>query len=690
MAKGKEGLPHVLNLLKVWDEFKGVKRSTAERQNPTHPVVTMEASAQLAHLGGYRTGMSLYPWQRRAVQRFHEQTAQRQGLCVADRMGYGKTVSAIVCACLARAFTGRRTVLFVVPNAVESQWEEKIREFTTWERVVSWRAVKPAQRAAVLASQPEAIIISQKALSGLFAKSFRAVEFAAFQKRPDSIYEHYYRAPGAHPLFGAAFASIVFDESHILRNPKTGLYAAGMFAGRGAASWLCLSGTPHQNHMADFVSQMRLCHGSAEYQQDGAFTRCSPEFMTRLHATSLIRATEPLPLPPLSVSRSVIAMPADEGAVLDRLLDDIIDVMENFVAAKVGFSEVLAEFMKIRKASVSTTLLQYEDGEDEEESDDDEDAAKPRKRSVIDHARRAEAIVQAPSAKILECLGRLRSYVEQGRKVVVFCSFVDPLFAMADMFGTECCDVYYGGLSHTQKNNMVARFNTDPAFKVMFVSLMSGGTGLNLQTASAAIHLDKWWNPSVEQQATGRIWRLGQTRDCVAEHIEYDASFDDSCSDLYHSFKNSNAENLLAGTYDQKKGSVKFDGSAAANLIEQIATRRKLGLVAARAAAVCRRLQPEKKLKENGASNGVLSQMRNDRQKKARADMAVKPAISKMPESRCLVSYVDKKTHKKTSTLQKMRAKHHSDVAQIEAAIRLSRLQRGSKPIVLQEIDPWK
>jgi SNF2 family DNA or RNA helicase len=71
----------------------------------------------------------------------------------------------------------------------------------------------------------------------------------------------------------------------------------------------------------------------------------------------------------------------------------------------------------------------------------------------------------------------------------------------------------HGGTSKKQRDEMVARFQEADEPMVFLLSLKAGGTGLNLTAASHVIHVDRWWNPAVEDQATDRAFRIGQRRD---------------------------------------------------------------------------------------------------------------------------------------------------------------------------------
>ncbi len=71
----------------------------------------------------------------------------------------------------------------------------------------------------------------------------------------------------------------------------------------------------------------------------------------------------------------------------------------------------------------------------------------------------------------------------------------------------------HGGVSKQRRDDMVTRFQEEDGAPVMLLSLKAGGTGLNLTAANHVVHLDRWWNPAVENQATDRAFRIGQRRD---------------------------------------------------------------------------------------------------------------------------------------------------------------------------------
>ena len=101
-----------------------------------------------------------------------------------------------------------------------------------------------------------------------------------------------------------------------------------------------------------------------------------------------------------------------------------------------------------------------------------------------------------------------------GRKVLIFTQFVQMGNLLVDWIAERTGrkpQFLYGGLSPARRQEMVDRFQNRRDENIMILSLKAAGTGLNLTAASAVVHYDLWWNPAVENQATDRAYRIGQT-----------------------------------------------------------------------------------------------------------------------------------------------------------------------------------
>jgi len=137
------------------------------------------------------------------------------------------------------------------------------------------------------------------------------------------------------------------------------------------------------------------------------------------------------------------------------------------------------------------------------------------------------------SSKFDDLKERVRCLSDQGERALVFSQWTNHRFGV-ERLANDLHEfdplIYTGALSASERSLRIDTFRTHPQHRVLILSLRAGGQGLNLQEASYVIHFDRWWNPAVENQATDRAHRLGQTRavtvyaytcvDTIEERIE--------------------------------------------------------------------------------------------------------------------------------------------------------------------------
>lgn len=115
------------------------------------------------------------------------------------------------------------------------------------------------------------------------------------------------------------------------------------------------------------------------------------------------------------------------------------------------------------------------------------------------------------SAKIENLINLVKEIISNGHKILIFTSFKTALDIVYEEFKKNNITTYTidGSVSSKKRIELVNKFNSDNT-NVFLITLKSGGTGLNLTSADVVIHLDLWWNPQVENQATDRAHRIGQ------------------------------------------------------------------------------------------------------------------------------------------------------------------------------------
>jgi SNF2 family DNA or RNA helicase len=123
--------------------------------------------------------------------------------------------------------------------------------------------------------------------------------------------------------------------------------------------------------------------------------------------------------------------------------------------------------------------------------------------------------VPGRSGKLLRLEEMLEEIRENGEKALVFSQFAEMgeilQARLAEKFN-EKVFFLYGGTKREERDRMVEEFHTETGPGIFVLSLKAGGTGLNLTAATHVFHYDRWWNPAVENQATDRAYRIGQTQ----------------------------------------------------------------------------------------------------------------------------------------------------------------------------------
>src|SRR4249920_2960393 len=122
---------------------------------------------------------------------------------------------------------------------------------------------------------------------------------------------------------------------------------------------------------------------------------------------------------------------------------------------------------------------------------------------------------------------------------------------------------FHGGLPAKKRDELVAAFSSPDGPSLLVVSIRAGGRGLNLPAANHVFHFDRWWNPAVEQQATDRAYRFGQTKDVTVHSFICKATLEERIDELLDS-KRELAEKVVAGRADDWLGELDLDAIRAA------------------------------------------------------------------------------------------------------------------------------
>ena len=407
------------------------------------------------------------------------------GAVLADDMGLGKTVQLLALlagdlepAADAGATTGNAgdvgPTLLVCPMSLVGNWQREATKFAPSLRVHvhhgSDRAKGEAFASAVAASD---LVVTTYAIAARDAEQLGAV--------------HWRR--------------VVLDEAQAVKNAAT--RQAQAVRALPAVHRIAVTGTPVENRLADLWSIMEFANpgilgGATAFKQRYAVP--IERHGDDAAAARLRTLTQPFVLRRLKTDRSIISdlpeklemevfcsLTAEQAALYQAVVDDMLDRIEN--------SEGIE-----RRGLVLATMT--------------------RLKQVCNHPAqvlRDGSRLAGRSGKLARVEETLEEVLAAGEKALLFTQFAEfggMLRAhLSATFGREVLFLH-GGVAKADRDTMVARFQSpDAGSPAIFVlSLKAGGTGLNLTAANHVLHVDRWWNPAVEDQATDRAFRIGQTR----------------------------------------------------------------------------------------------------------------------------------------------------------------------------------
>ena len=478
-AGGRMSLGEVLHSLGTPDEGPGGL-----------PVLSVEADGWLGDLLSPQSAKrlepvtappgfvgSLRPYQERGLAWLTFLEAVGMGGILADDMGLGKTIQllALIARDLAdESATGLAPTLLVCPMSLVGNWQREAARFTPHVRVhVHHGAERPRGKDFDAAVASSDLVVTTYALL--------ARDAAALRKVP--------------------WRRLVLDEAQAVKNAAT--KAAVAARSIPVQHRIAVTGTPVENRLADLWSLMEFANprllGTPKQFKDRFATPI--ERHGNAEAGIRLRAlTQPFTLRRLKTDSSIITdLPAKlEMEVVCSLTSEqaalyqavVADMLER-IATTDGIERrglVLATMTKLKQ--VCNHPAQF----------------------LGDGSRLA-----GRSGKLARLEETLDEVMAAGEKALLFTQYATFGAMMRShlsaRFGREVAYLH-GGVAKADRDTMVARFQdggraTPPLF---VLSLKAGGTGLNLTAANHVVHVDRWWNPAVEDQATDRAYRIGQTK----------------------------------------------------------------------------------------------------------------------------------------------------------------------------------
>jgi SNF2 family DNA or RNA helicase len=396
------------------------------------------------------------------------------GACLADDMGLGKTVQTLALIQREWQANGKRPTLLVCPTSVINNWRKEAARFTPDLPVMIHHGVARARGAAFKRdSEKHAIVISSYPL---LQRDYGASE-------------------------DVNWAGVILDEAQNIKNPETKQARAARAL--KADYRIALTGTPVENNVGDLWAIMEFLNpGFLGSQNEFKKTFFIPIQAQRDADASarLKRLTGPFILRRLKTDKAIIAdlpeknemkvyctLTKEQASLYAAVAEEAVRTIKN--------SEGIQ-----RKGVVLATLSKL--------------------KQVCNHPAQFlgdNSAIPGRSGKLARLTEMLEEALAEGDRALVFSQFAEMGAIiqkhLQETFGREVLFLH-GATPKKQRDLMVERFQSsnDDGPRVFVLSLKAGGTGLNLTAANHVFHFDRWWNPAVENQATDRAFRIGQTR----------------------------------------------------------------------------------------------------------------------------------------------------------------------------------
>ena len=419
------------------------------------------------------------------------------GACLADDMGLGKTLQAIA-VILTRA--GEGPSLVIAPTSVCFNWQNELARFA------------PTLTVRVLGTGDRQQLIDRLQPLDLLICSYGLLQ-------QESVGEL---------LASVKFRTIVLDEAQSIKNPATKRSQQAM-ALQGEFK-LITTGTPVENHLGELWNLMRFINpgllgslesfnrrfaGPIERSQD----REAKHRLKKLIQPFMLRRTKSQvldELPPRTEIELQVELSEQEATFYEALRRKLVDELgEADSPIEDKRFQVLAAITKLRRACCNPQLVAPGLG--------------------------------LPSSK-LELFGEvLDELLENRHKALVFSQFVDHLSIIREHLDGKGISYQYldGQTPAPERKKRVEAFQAGEG-DVFLISLKAGGVGLNLTAADYVIHMDPWWNPAVEDQASDRAHRIGQQRPVTVYRLITKGTIEEQIVSL-HRQKRDLAGSLLEG-----------------------------------------------------------------------------------------------------------------------------------------------
>jgi non-specific serine/threonine protein kinase len=394
---------------------------------------------------------------------------QRFGLggCLADDMGLGKTVQTLTLLLSQKEQqVTPRTSLLIVPTSLLFNWERESQKFTPALRILRYHGPDRKRYSTV-----------EMAFADVVLTTYGTV------LRDSELIKNF------------LFNYIILDEAQAIKNPLSG--NSQKIRKLRCRHRLALSGTPIENGLAELWSLFAFINPGML----GSYRHFATTFAKPIQADPTDSKAELL--------RKLIN-PCVMRRTKGQVAKDLPPKTETILYSDMEPAQ--QTLYEITRDMYRTQLTRDIDTRGMDQTRMDIVQGLLRLRQICCHPLLVDKTFSGGSGKYRQLLEQLDDLIAGGHKVLIFSQFVSALELLRANFAKRGIrnELLSGKSSNREK--LVDSFQNDPSIPLMLISLKAGGTGLNLTAADYVVHLDPWWNPAAEAQASDRAYRIGQTR----------------------------------------------------------------------------------------------------------------------------------------------------------------------------------
>ncbi|AFZ26610.1 DNA/RNA helicase, superfamily II, SNF2 family [Cylindrospermum stagnale PCC 7417] len=477
------------------------------------PVVSFEASGALQELIGALTNNQsieplptpasfqgqLRPYQERGAAWLAFLERWGLGACLADDMGLGKTIQFIAFLLhLKEQEALENPTLLVCPTSVLGNWEREVKKFAPTLKVLQYHGDKrPKGKTFAETAKKYDLVITSYSLIHRDIKSLQSITWQA----------------------------VVLDEAQNVKNSE----AKQSQAVRQLETTfrVALTGTPVENRLQELWSILDFINpgylGNRQFFQR-RFAMPIEKYGDVASLNQLRSLVQPFILRRLKTDRAIIqdlpekqemtvfcGLSAEQATLYQQLVEESLSEIDS-AAGLQRRGMILALLVKLKQ--ICNHPSQY---------------------------LKITTLEQHHSAKLQRLEEMLDVALAEGDRALIFTQFAEwgKLLKphLEKQLGREILFLY-GSTSKKQREEMIDRFQHDPQGPpIMILSLKAGGVGLNLTRANHVFHFDRWWNPAVENQATDRVFRIGQTRNVQVHKFVCTGTLEEKIHDMIESKK---------------------------------------------------------------------------------------------------------------------------------------------------------